>query len=340
MFVFPNDTNIEIDKSLVFKTFNQGKETSDAKNIENVFIQNIINTETTKLKSNDNFSLIYVVVIELKERKIPYEFLTLLDKQIEFPVIYKLLEPEEFNISLIIPVKNDKLKCIRIFNTGWMHEFFEFNNIESYETIENFYKMIIEFFTNLKFLNDETIESYITRLIKIKDNENIDKGYLSYNSIENKYRVLLDKSVYINNVKIKITDFGNFDYIKTKKEKKKKISDKPRYDFEKIIYDEPFAHLMPRKGNNEKFDIAGEFYKKISWCFTQINDRKSLVELYYNDEWQAIWIDEILARMIWGGCRTRYFNFEKFNIYEFIEIKHKEGYSVKKKKPIYIKYKP
>ena len=339
MFVFPNDTNIEIDKNLVFKTFNQGKETSDAKNIENVFIQNIINTETTKLKSNDNFSLIYVVVIELKERKIPYEFLTLLDKQIEFPVIYKLLEPEEFNISLIIPVKNDKLKCIRIFNTGWMCEFYEFNNIESYETIENFYKMIIEFFTNLKFLNNETVESYINRLIKINDNENVDKGYLTYNSIENKYRVLLNKCVNINNVKIKITDFGNFDYIKTKKGKKR-FSNKLKYEFEKIIYDEPFAHLMPRKGNDEKFDIAGEFYKQISWYFTLINTRKSHVELYCNDECYATWINESLARMIWGGCRTRYINFENFNIYEFIEIKHKEGYSVKKKKPIYIKYKP
>ena len=210
MFYFPDETEVqkEIDKDLIFKTFNKGKSTSDADLVDGVEIENIVDSSTTNLKASEDYPLIYNIWIWVKDRVIPAEFLKVLDKQMDLPVVYQIITSSDGDRISILPVKkfkNNHFEVIRVLSSGWFLESDALTSNKEFKTIEDAYKTMIEFMTFQEFNENETIPDYIKRVCDdfnsgdkavIENNglveesvQSVNKGYRDYSSIRNTIRV-------------------------------------------------------------------------------------------------------------------------------------------------------
>lgn len=240
MLTFPKETNVIkiINKNTIFNAFNDGLPTSDSEMITGVAIVNILDSTTQNVKNSTEYPLIYKILVGINKRCIPSQFLELLDMQMEFPVVYELayseeIDEQDFDTALnegmlycyvdsymtVLPVKqlkNNHFDIIRIFYSGWGNLGFSIKS-NSFETVEGFYKFIIETLTYEKFELHESIAVYVKKIkdkyhserkakrdcISIDDNYTyfVNWGCGNYESIKNAIRVILPKE--INAIKVK-----------------------------------------------------------------------------------------------------------------------------------------
>lgn len=210
MFIFPTKTEIdkELELDTIFKVANNGNSTNDIDLIEYVKLDNILDVETTGLPGSNEFKTIYVLGIYVNDCKIPYEFLEVLDKFIEVPVIYYIFDTNWGHRNFILPVKfkgSNGLKLKRIFASGWNIDFYAIDIVRYKESIMDIYKGFIEVLTFSNSLKDETVNEFVERLLSTKFSDNlieydelkkpvysIDKGYKTYQEIPNSYILISD----------------------------------------------------------------------------------------------------------------------------------------------------
>lgn len=289
MFYFPEktETQIEIDKNIIFKAFNNGKPTSDSDMVDGVEIRNIIDSSTTNLKSSEDYRLIYNIWIWVNDRVIPTEFLRVLDKQMDFPVVYQIITSSDGDRISILPVKrlrNNHFEIIRVFSSGWFLEGVSFKSDKTFETIEDAYKSMIEMMSFQKFNKNETIPDFIKRTcddynsgdkLVIEENgcvdesvQAINKGYRDYSSIKNTIRVYT--ALKIQRIKIKTYAYKNEERI-TFHNKELGVDLKEGFDLKnaRIIYDKPYYNtIFPELIS---FDYA---LKKVKQLYSKIDKLK------------------------------------------------------------------
>lgn len=205
MFYFPQTTEINksLDLDLIFKVVNNNLKTNDSNLIEDVTITNIIDNETTSLKTSAEYNMIYIIKVDVYENKIPFEFLEVLDKFIELPVLYEIHCVESGDSNYILPIKintSQGFKLKRIFVSGWCINFYAIDVLKNKTSIESAYKTLIETLTFNLFKTNESITQFVDRLIsefnsfEIGENKKhiyfYDKGFNSYKSIRNSYMLI------------------------------------------------------------------------------------------------------------------------------------------------------
>jgi len=305
MFYFPDETEVqkEIDKELIFKTFNKGKSTSDADLVEGVEIENIVDSTTTKLKASEDYPLIYNIWIWVNDRVIPAEFLKVLDKQMDLPVVYQIITTSDGDRISILPVKkfkNNHFEIIRVLSSGWFLESDALGSKKKFQTIEDAYKTMIELMTFQEFNENETIPDYIKRLCDdynsgekavLENNglveefvQSVNKGYRDYSSIRNTIRVYTPLKIQ----RLKIRTFAYRDGERITFSDEGLIFKSPDYKNEKgrIVFDKPYYNTIFPETIPVEYAL-----KKAKQLYEKIDNNRYLS--YLNKEQQNSLYEEV-----------------------------------------------
>lgn len=305
MFYFPEKTEVqqEIDKDLIFKTFNKGKPTSDADLVDSVEIENIVSSDTTNLKNNEEYRFIYSIWIWVNDRVIPTEFLRILDKQMDLPVVYQIITTSDGDRISILPVKkfkNNHFEIIRVLSSGWFLESDALGSKKKFQTIEDAYKTMIELMTFQEFNENETIPDYIKRLCDdynsgekavLENNglveefvQSVNKGYRDYSSIRNTIRVYTPLKIQ----RLKIRTFAYRDGERITFGDEGLIFKSPDYKNEKgrVVFDKPYYNTIFPETIPVEYAL-----KKAKQLYEKIDNNRYLS--YLNKEQQNSLYEEV-----------------------------------------------
>lgn len=154
--------------SEVFKMIGASKEIKqDASVIESVKLSNILSSETTNFDTSENFKEIYIVDIVVKNKILPKLFLNSFDKNINFHTLFRVFYKNEIlYYSSLKSISDDKTKILKSFESSWSTQ--EIVPLPQVSKLEDVFKEMISFITNIKFKSAEPIQDYISRLEAIK----------------------------------------------------------------------------------------------------------------------------------------------------------------------------
>ena len=179
--MFNYNERTKIDKSFklsdVLKIVNANKEIkNDARVISDIKLSLILSSSSTNLETSKNVKEIYIITIDLKEKRIPNVFLDLFDKQIMFQTLFKIC----YNNSVVYRAsfkefnEDETMKILKTFQTDWQDELKQ--EFPPTSKLENVYKTIISNITSCGFKQDEEFKDYVLRLDQIKKQKSeIDK---------------------------------------------------------------------------------------------------------------------------------------------------------------------
>ena len=140
----------------------------DASVIAGINLSLVLSPTTTNLETNKNVREIYIITIDLKEKRIPSEFLDLFDKQIMFQTLFKICYNNNivYRASLKEFNEDETMKILQTYQTDWQNELNQ--AFPTTSKLENVYKKMIANITSYKFKQDESFKNYVMRLDLIK----------------------------------------------------------------------------------------------------------------------------------------------------------------------------
>lgn len=170
MFNFSDKTqaNITFKMLELFKTLKADKQVkTDASNIAEVKLANILSPDRTFMEASDPVKEIYIIELTLTSKSVPAMFIDLFNKYIEFQTLFKLIYGTQVKyISSIKQFADEKMKILKTFESDWQTETPQDFPITN--KLENVFKTTITNITGVSFRQDETYSNYISRLETIK----------------------------------------------------------------------------------------------------------------------------------------------------------------------------
>lgn len=170
MFNFSDKTqaNITFKMLELFRTLKADKQVkTDASNIAEVKLANILSPDRTFMEASDQVKEIYIIELTLTSKSVPAMFIDLFNKYIEFQTLFKLIYGTQVKyISSIKQFADEKMKILKTLESDWQTKTPQDFPITN--KLENVFKTIITNITGVSFRQDETYSSYISRLEAIK----------------------------------------------------------------------------------------------------------------------------------------------------------------------------
>lgn len=170
MFNFSDKTqaNITFKMLELFRTLKADKQVkTDASNIAEVKLANILSPDRTFMEASDQVKEIYIIELTLTSKSVPAMFIDLFNKYIEFQTLFKLIYGTQVKyISSIKQFADEKMKILKTFESDWQTETTQDFLITN--KLENVFKTIITNITGVSFRQDEAYSNYISRLEAIK----------------------------------------------------------------------------------------------------------------------------------------------------------------------------
>ncbi len=126
--MFELSTKTQVDKRFkmteLYKLIAASKEVkADAANINSVTLTNVLNCDTMNLPFGNNVKEIYIFEIELSEKTIPVQFISALDKAVNFQTVFVLLCNAETMLYGAYKEYGEKnIKVGKYYSTDWVAE--------------------------------------------------------------------------------------------------------------------------------------------------------------------------------------------------------------------------
>ena len=141
---------------------------TDASVIAGINLSHVLSPNTTNLENSENVKEIYIITLELKEKRLPTAFLDLFDKQIMFQTLFKMCYNDSvvYRASLKEFNEDETMKILKTYQTEWQEELKQ--EFPTTSKLENVYKKIISNITSHEFKQDESFKNYVLRLDQIK----------------------------------------------------------------------------------------------------------------------------------------------------------------------------
>ena len=135
----------------------------DSKKIKSIMFKNVINAQSLNTVEDEEYKNIYVILISLKERKIPKLFVEELDKNILFHTYYIFDYNDE--ISTMIAYKEIRTTA-KIGSKYYIRDFHKQNDIDvpSVNSVKDIYKFILSYEVGIAPRARESPSEYITRV--------------------------------------------------------------------------------------------------------------------------------------------------------------------------------
>lgn len=178
MFKFNNRTlvNKEFKTKEILKMINADKNLkNDASCIEKILLTNVISEGTLNIKSDNSCKEIYILKIDLKEKKIPIEFIKNFDKDIELHTYFIFKYEEEFKeLCIHRYIENNSIKRGNVYESDWNKE--ELRELPYCINIKEIYDNLIFNLVDLKLNENEELNYFLERfsiIQKIKKEINV-----------------------------------------------------------------------------------------------------------------------------------------------------------------------
>lgn len=182
MFEFNSKTfvNKEFKIKEILKMINADKSIkNDASCIKKITLSNVISEDTLNIKSDASCKEIYIFQIDLKEKRVPIEFIKSFDKVIELHTYFLFNYERQFNEFCIHRyIENNLIKRGNIYESNWKNE--EVKDLPYCLKIKEIYDNLIFNLVELKPNVNEELNFFLERF------DNIQKIKKEINVLEKK----------------------------------------------------------------------------------------------------------------------------------------------------------
>lgn len=195
MFKLPSNTLLHKEfsvKSILNEIENDKEAKQESKNIDHFFVENILNSKITGLKSI-SIKEIYFYRIELKDYYIPWNIIIKLDKKTKFQTVYNL-KCNDMELFLTLPKTKEKIDFNqnKYLNSGWNKDKDDIELPSTPNSLDDLYCFVFGTFNKYKPFKNENLDEYVLRLKRLKELDNsIEKiNKLIRNEVQPKKRLL------------------------------------------------------------------------------------------------------------------------------------------------------
>lgn len=151
----------------ILKMINADKDIKkDASFIEKIILTNVISEETFNMKANSLCKEIYVFNINLKEKRIPIDFIKAFDRNIELHTYFIFEFEEEFKeLCIYRYIEDNKIKHGNIYEGEWGKK--EVKQLPYCMNICEVYNYFVINLVNLKIRENEDMNAFLERFNNI-----------------------------------------------------------------------------------------------------------------------------------------------------------------------------
>lgn len=164
MFNFSSKTevNTQFKFTDLYKLMNATKEVKQsALMISSITLKNVISSTTLNVKESSSMKEFYVFEIISKKREIPLIFIKELDKAIKIQTIF-IIKNDEYEI---LYTRYKKGKTSKYFESNWTTKKYD---LPLSANVPDLYKYIISKTFIYPYFENETVEEYISRYLKLQ----------------------------------------------------------------------------------------------------------------------------------------------------------------------------
>lgn len=164
MFNFSSKTEVNKQFKLtdLYKQMNATKEVKqNALMISSIILKNVISPTTLNVRESSSMKEFYVFEISSKKREIPSIFIKELDKAIKIQTIF-IIKNDEYEI---LYTKYKKDKTSKYFESNWTTKKYD---LPLSVNVPDSYKYIISKTFIYPYFENETVEEYISRYLKLQ----------------------------------------------------------------------------------------------------------------------------------------------------------------------------
>lgn len=195
MFKLPSNTTIHKEfsvKSILNEIENDKETKQESRNIDHFFVENILNSKITGLKSI-SIKEIYFYRIELKDYSIPWNIIIRLDKKTKFQTIYNL-KCNDMELILTLPKTKERIDYNqgKYLSSGWNKDKDDIELPSTPNSLDDLYCFVFGTFNKYKPFKNENLDEYVLRLKRLIEIDNsIEKiNKLIKNEVQPKKRLL------------------------------------------------------------------------------------------------------------------------------------------------------
>ena len=195
MFKLPSNTTIHKEfsvKSILNEIENDKETKQESRNIDHFFVENILNSKITSLKSI-SIKEIYFYRIELKDYSIPWNIIIGLDKKTKFQTIYNL-KCNDMELILTLPKTKERIDYNqgKYLSSGWNKDKDDIELPPPPNSLDDLYCFVFGTFNKYKPFKNENLDEYVLRLKRLIELDNsMEKiNKLIKNEVQPKKRLL------------------------------------------------------------------------------------------------------------------------------------------------------
>lgn len=170
MFKFTRNTRVDREFRVreILKLINANKEVrKDSTIIDKVILKYVLSENTLNIKANGECKEIYIIEIQLKERKVPLEFIKFFDKFIQLHTYFILIYGKEYKEFCIYRyLDGNEIKRGKVYESSWSEN--DLSELSYCFTIEEIYKNLFINLLKLDCREDENLKDYIYRFDEIE----------------------------------------------------------------------------------------------------------------------------------------------------------------------------
>lgn len=208
MFNFSSKTHVDkvFKVQELYKVIKAGKEIKeDASCIDKIILAKVISSDTLNMKSSDDCKEIYIFEIELKEKKVPIEFIRSLDKVTKLHTYFILRYLNQIKeLCIYRHVQGDMIKFGKEFESDW--KIAEFKELPYCSSIKDIYKNLVISLIPIVPKDNEELEEIIERYFQIqklkKDIDGLEKKAYQEKQPRKKFDIGRD----LRNLKLKLQE--------------------------------------------------------------------------------------------------------------------------------------
>lgn len=195
MFKLPSNTLLHKEfsvKSILNEIENDKEAKQESRNIDHFFVENILNSKITGLKSI-SIKEIYFYRIELKDYSIPWNIIIKLDKKTKFQTVYNL-KCNDMELILTLPKTKERIDYNqnKYSSSGWNKDKDDIELPSTPNSLDDLYCFAFGTFNKYKPFKNENLDEYVLRLKRLIELDNsIEKiNKLIRNEVQPKKRLL------------------------------------------------------------------------------------------------------------------------------------------------------
>lgn len=195
MFKLPSNTLLHKEfsvKSILNEIENDKETKQESRNIDHFFVENILNSKITGLKSI-SIKEIYFYRIELKDYSIPWNIIIKLDKKTKFQTVYNL-KCNDMELILTLPKTKGRIDYNqnKYSSSGWNKDKDDIELPSTPNSLDDLYCFVFGTFNKYKPFKNENLDEYVLKLKRLIELDNsIEKiNKLIKNEVQPKKRLL------------------------------------------------------------------------------------------------------------------------------------------------------